>query len=108
MTPSDPTRDLPERVVVGANGAYWRDYGDHYSMVPVSEDNDPVEVVAVYKRFDASDTSWDRGFAAGVQSRPETDPWDLDPDLPFHPFVGCPQGGCALPANHDVADRSTR
>lgn len=41
--------DLPQRVVVGANGAYWRDYGTHYSMCPVSEDNDPVEVVAVYE-----------------------------------------------------------
>jgi hypothetical protein len=40
--------DLPDRIVVGANGAYWRDYGDHYSMCPVSEDNDPVEVIAVY------------------------------------------------------------
>lgn len=39
---------LPPRVVVGANGAYWRDYGDFYSMCPVSDDNDPVEVVAVY------------------------------------------------------------
>ena len=42
--------DLPERIVVGANGAYWRDYGDHYSMCPVSDDNDPVEPVAVYVR----------------------------------------------------------
>lgn len=40
--------DLPERVVVGANGAYWRDYGDHYSMAVVSEDNDPVNPVTVY------------------------------------------------------------
>lgn len=39
---------LPQRVVVGKNGAYWRDYGDGYSMCPVSEDNDPVEVVAAY------------------------------------------------------------
>lgn len=44
--------DLPDRIVVGANGAYWRDYGDYYSMCPVSEDNDPVEVVAVYERVD--------------------------------------------------------
>ena len=46
--------NLPSRVVVGANGAYWRDYtdSDHpgYSMCPVSEDNEPVEVVAVYVR----------------------------------------------------------
>jgi len=42
--------DLPQRVVVGANGAYWRDYGDHYSMCPVSEDNEPIEVVAVYEQ----------------------------------------------------------
>ena len=43
-------RDLPDRVVVGANGAYWRDYGDHYSMAVVSEDNDPVVPIAVYVR----------------------------------------------------------
>jgi len=42
--------DLPDRIVVGANGAYWRDYGAHYSMCPVSDDNDPVEPVAVYER----------------------------------------------------------
>lgn len=46
---------LPARVVVGKNGAYWRDYTDDpdlpgYSMCPVSTDNDPVEVVAVYVR----------------------------------------------------------
>ena len=39
---------FPDRVVVGANGAYWRDYGDFYSMCPVSDDNDPVVPVAVY------------------------------------------------------------
>jgi hypothetical protein len=44
------TIDLPERVVVGANGAYWRDYADHYSMCPVSDDNDPIEPVAIYIR----------------------------------------------------------
>jgi len=48
------TPNLPSRVVVGANGAYWRDYtdSDHpgYSMCPVSEDNEPVEAVAVYVR----------------------------------------------------------
>ena len=47
---------LPERVVVGANGAYWRHFGDGYSMCPVSEDNDPVEVVAVYVREGARPT----------------------------------------------------
>ena len=47
--------ELPERVVVGANGAYWRDFGTHYSMCPVSEDNDPVEVVATYVRLPAPD-----------------------------------------------------
>jgi len=44
--------DLPARIVVGANGAYWRDYGDYYSMCPVSTDNDPVEVVATYVRLE--------------------------------------------------------
>ena len=40
--------DFPNRVIVGANGAYWRDYGDHLSMCPVSTDNDPVVAAAVY------------------------------------------------------------
>lgn len=48
-------RDLPERVVVGENGAYWRDYGDSYSMCPVSEDNDPVVPVATYVLQPASE-----------------------------------------------------
>jgi hypothetical protein len=43
--------NLPERVVVGANGAYWRAYEDHYSMCPVSDDNDPIEPVATYTRL---------------------------------------------------------
>lgn len=42
------SESLPARVVVGANGAYWRDFGDFYSMCPVSTDNHPVEIVAVY------------------------------------------------------------
>jgi hypothetical protein len=45
---------LPDRIVVGANGAYWRDYGDHYSMCPVSDDNDPVVPIATYVRLDAA------------------------------------------------------
>lgn len=42
------TTDLPQRIVVGANGAYWLDFGSHYSMPRVSDDNDRVEVQAVY------------------------------------------------------------
>jgi len=42
--------DLPERIIVGADGAYWRDYGDHYSMPPVNPDNSPVKPAAVYVR----------------------------------------------------------
>ena len=67
---SDPTYDLPDRIVVGANGAYWRDYGDHYSMAVVSEDNDPIEIVAIYNRQEADATAWDRGFAAGLTGTP--------------------------------------
>ena len=51
-----PDLDLPPRIVVGKNGAYWRDFGDHYSMVPVSEDNDPVEVDAAY--IPSADVEW--------------------------------------------------
>ena len=73
---TDQTRDLPDRIVVGANGAYWRDYGDHYSMCVISEDNDPVEIVAIYNRNEADATAWDRGFLAGFKARPAvtTDP----------------------------------
>jgi hypothetical protein len=59
---------LPERVVVGANGAYWRDFGDGYSMCPVSTDNDPVIPVAVYVR-------------AAIQATPE--PASPDGALPY-------------------------
>ena len=61
----EASSDLPPRIVVGKNGAYWRDYGDHYSMTVVSTDNDPVEIVAIYNRQEADATAWDRGFAAG-------------------------------------------
>lgn len=56
MTPNDPIDDLPDRVVVGKNGAYWRNWDTRpgvlgsYSMCPVSTDNDPIEPVAVYVR----------------------------------------------------------
>lgn len=42
--------NMPKRIVVGVNGAYWRDFGDFYSMCPVSSDNDPVEIFAIYVR----------------------------------------------------------
>ena len=45
------TADLPDRIVVGANGAYWRDYGTFYSMPPASTDNEPIDVIAVYERL---------------------------------------------------------
>ena len=49
----EPEIQLPNRIVVGANGAYWRDFGDDgFSMCPVSTDNDPIEPVAVYVRVD--------------------------------------------------------
>ena len=41
--------EVPDRIVVGKNGAYWRDFGEFYSMCPTSTDNDPVDVVAVYE-----------------------------------------------------------
>jgi hypothetical protein len=48
--PKPTESNLPPRIVVGANGAYWRDFGEFYSMCPVSSDNDPVVVFAVYER----------------------------------------------------------
>lgn len=64
--PPLPTEsNLPPRIVVGANGAYWRDFGDFYSMCPVSTDNDPVEVVAVYERVTRLPGSLDERDTAG-------------------------------------------
>ena len=57
--------DLPIRVVVGANGAYWRDFGDLYSMCPVSEDNEPVVIAAIYVR-DYLDPILDAGPLAAI------------------------------------------
>ena len=35
---------------MAANGVYWRRYPEHLSMVPVSDDNDPVVgPLAVYR-----------------------------------------------------------
>ncbi len=42
--------DLPPRVVVGNDGAYWRAYDEGYSMPPVNPDNSPVIPVAIYER----------------------------------------------------------
>ena len=42
--------DLPDRIVVDAHGHYWRDYGTHWSMCPVSDENVETEAVAVYVR----------------------------------------------------------
>jgi hypothetical protein len=50
-----PAREggLPEpapEIVMAASGVYWRRYPDSVSMVPVSDDNDPVLTpVAVYR-----------------------------------------------------------
>ena len=69
--PLTPEGRLPHRVVVGRNGAYWRDYGDHYSMCPVSEDNDPVEPVAVF----TLDAEWAKTLDVErlAQHRPSVD-----------------------------------
>ena len=44
---------LPEpapEIIMAANGVYWRRYPDALSMVPVSDDNDPVLTpTAVYQ-----------------------------------------------------------
>ena len=39
---------LPKRVVIDAKGNYWRDFGTHFSMCPVSEDNNTIDVVAEF------------------------------------------------------------
>lgn len=47
-TPAVPSVDLPERIIVDARGNYWREYPNHYSMCPVSDDNDAIVVLAAY------------------------------------------------------------
>lgn len=42
---------LPIRVVVDQHGHYWRDYGDHWSMCPVSDENTATEPVTEFYRF---------------------------------------------------------
>lgn len=39
---------LPDRVVVDDHGHYWRDYGTHLSMCPVSDENVATVIVAAY------------------------------------------------------------
>ena len=45
-----PMNDLPTRVIVDQHGHYWRDYGTHLSMCPVSEENAETRVHAVFER----------------------------------------------------------
>ncbi len=95
--------DLPERVVVGANGAYWRDFGDGYSMCPVSDDNDPVTPVAVYVRT-----------ALSVPGEPPglTEAWaEVEAALPegWRLLVGNESGGWwATASSPRLPDRSYR
>jgi hypothetical protein len=46
--------DLPATIVVDENGNYWRAFDGFYSMCPVSTDNDPVKVAAIYTRLAAT------------------------------------------------------
>lgn len=39
---------LPPRVIVDQHGHYWRDYGDHLSMPPVSDENVATDVAATF------------------------------------------------------------
>lgn len=55
MSGAGDNKTLPGRVVVGATGAYWRDYGTHFSMCPTSDDNDPVNTTAIYELVWSSD-----------------------------------------------------
>lgn len=77
--------DLPDRVIVGQNGAYWRESGDTLSMCPVSEDNDPVEAVAIYER--SCDQIVRAIFNNYERRQPHRDPGDLtisiQDDMPY-------------------------
>ncbi len=81
--------DLPDSVVVGKNGAYWRHFvdrgpesnGSWYSMCPVSEDNDPVEPVATFVNADdVARLLFELGFPYDVQIR------DSDGDVVLPPL----------------------
>lgn len=85
----------PWRVVVGANGAYWRDYGTYYSMCPVSVDNDPVVPVAIYVRVATC------GFCGkpGVPD-PHEPGWVMDPCIANLPGVEWACCGHGVPGGH--------
>lgn len=68
--------NLPQRVIVDVNGAYWRDYGRHVSMCPTSADNDPVEIDAIYELVAERNHPYDRTCA-------------------YWPGCGCPSAKCA-------------
>ena len=48
---------LPSRIVVDQHGHYWRDFGDYWSMCPVSTENVATEAVAIYVRAKWSEAS---------------------------------------------------
>lgn len=43
------TKEPAPEIAMDANGNYWRSYGGHYSMVPTSTGNEPIEIVARYR-----------------------------------------------------------
>lgn len=79
MTPADsrksadPFEGLPQpapEVIMAANGVYWRRYSDALSMVPVSDDNDPVLTpVVIYKPLGYEDHEGRRHFLPDVIER---------------------------------------
>jgi hypothetical protein len=72
------TTDLPVTIVVDENGNYWRAFDGFYSMCPVSTDNDPVKVAAIYTRLAATPApldvrvqeAYDAGYLAGAAFDP--------------------------------------
>lgn len=70
----DREASLPDLVVVGRDGAYWRDFGDFYSMCPVSTDNDPVVPIAFYVRVGQVDVHVLIALIDGYRARLAADP----------------------------------
>lgn len=92
---------LPEpapEIVMAANGVYWRRYADTVSMVPVSDDNDPLLTpVAVYRLagWEDHEGTFHAVASTGEQSC-STCKGDMVVPDPDNPVVGNPCPDCTV------------
>lgn len=95
---------LPDRVIVDEHGHFWREYPDHYSMCPVSDENVEWGTAAVYVRVPdaALWQAFEEGRAAerGVAAAPQPHPRRIETACPgcghdIDHTTACPEG-CSL------------